>query len=225
MKMNEDGIISELDEITHLAEVRVYSQYAMIKRACDFLLSLVGLIILLPIFILIALAIKLDDPKGGVFFQQERVGKDESHFKMYKFRSMYSNAEERLQELLKHNEAQGAMFKMKNDPRVTKVGAFIRKHSLDELPQLYNVLIGDMSLVGPRPPLVREVAEYTTYHKQRLSVTPGITGLWQISGRSALSFEEMVELDLQYIEERSILYDFKLILKTVIVVFKPNEAY
>ncbi|MGG4021694.1 sugar transferase, partial [Geobacillus stearothermophilus] len=144
---------------------------------------------------------------------------------MYKFRSMVTNAEELLESLLHLNEVTGAMFKMKEDPRVTKIGKFIRKTSIDELPQLWNVLKGEMSLVGPRPPLPREVAQYTEYDKQRLLVTPGCTGLWQVSGRNDLGFDEMVELDLKYIRERSLLYDIRIILKTIKIMIKPNSAY
>jgi lipopolysaccharide/colanic/teichoic acid biosynthesis glycosyltransferase len=144
---------------------------------------------------------------------------------MYKFRSMVSNAEEKLKELLVHNEIEGAMFKMKNDPRITKIGKFIRKTSIDELPQLINVLRGEMSLVGPRPPLVREVAEYTDYDKLRLTVKPGCTGLWQVSGRNELSFKEMVELDLKYIQNRSIGFDLKIIFKTFKVLLGAKDAF
>ena len=144
---------------------------------------------------------------------------------MYKFRSMVSNAEELLENLLEQNETTGAMFKMKNDPRVTKIGRFIRKTSIDELPQLINVLKGDMSLVGPRPPLKREVEVYTQYQKQRLLIQPGCTGLWQVSGRSNIGFEDMVELDLKYIVERSIFKDILIIIKTVLLVFNKNGAY
>jgi lipopolysaccharide/colanic/teichoic acid biosynthesis glycosyltransferase len=144
---------------------------------------------------------------------------------MFKFRSMVSDAEEKLKEILKYNETSGAMFKMKNDPRVTKVGRFIRKTSIDELPQLFNVLKGDMSLVGPRPPLPREVEEYTEYDKQRLLVTPGCTGLWQVSGRSNIGFNDMVELDLKYIHNRSLFMDIKIILKTFLVLFGSKDAY
>jgi lipopolysaccharide/colanic/teichoic acid biosynthesis glycosyltransferase len=138
---------------------------------------------------------------------------------------MVWNAEEKLAELLKFNEVSGAMFKMKNDPRITRVGKFIRKTSIDELPQLFNVLKGDMSLVGPRPPLPREVTEYTAYDKQRLLVTPGCTGLWQVSARNSVGFNEMVELDLQYIHKRSFFYDIKIILKTVLVLFGSKDAF
>jgi exopolysaccharide biosynthesis polyprenyl glycosylphosphotransferase len=199
--------------------------YLIAKRIMDICGALIGLICLSWLFLIVAILIKLEDPKGPVFFKQVRVGKDGKEFYMYKFRSMVTNAEELLESLLHLNETTGAMFKMKNDPRVTKVGRFIRKTSIDELPQLWNVLKGEMSLVGPRPPLPREVAQYTEYDKQRLLVTPGCTGLWQVSGRSSLGFKEMVELDLKYIRERSLLYDIKIIFKTIKIMIKPNGAY
>ncbi|ARZ65306.1 MULTISPECIES: sugar transferase [Bacillus cereus group] len=199
--------------------------YIFMKRLIDIVGSFCGIIILLPVFIIVAICIKLEDPKGPVFFKQIRVGKDEKDFGMYKFRSMVTDAEEKLQDLLQHNEVSGAMFKMKDDPRVTKIGKFIRKTSIDELPQLINVLKGEMSLVGPRPPLLREVKTYTAYDKQRLKVIPGCTGLWQVSGRSNIGFREMVELDLYYIQYRSILFDFKIILKTVFVLFGSKDAF
>lgn len=205
--------------------VNTARSYLVMKRAIDIIGSFCGLVVLSIFFVIIAILIKLEDPKGKVFFKQIRVGKDGKEFYMYKFRSMASDAEERLKELLALNEVSGAMFKMKDDPRVTKVGKFIRKTSVDELPQLINVLKGEMSLVGPRPPLPREVAEYSAYDKQRLLVTPGCTGLWQVSGRSNVGFEEMVELDLQYIKERSILFDTKIILKTVLVLFGSKNAF
>jgi lipopolysaccharide/colanic/teichoic acid biosynthesis glycosyltransferase len=199
--------------------------YLVCKRMTDFVLALLGLAILSPVFLIVAFLIKWDDPKGTVFFSQERVGKDGELFRMYKFRSMYVDAEERLANLLKYNEVSGAMFKMKEDPRVTKIGACIRKCSIDELPQLFNVLMGDMSLVGPRPALIREVYEYTNYDKQRLLVTPGISGLWQVSGRSQLTFAQMVALDLEYVTTRSYWMDIKILFKTVRVVCKGNGAY
>lgn len=204
---------------------KAFSLYAMSKRLLDVLASTIGLILLAPLFVALAIIIKLEDPKGPVFFSQVRVGKDEKPFRMYKFRSMVSNAEELLTGLLDKNEISGAMFKMKEDPRITRVGKFIRKTSIDELPQLFNVLKGNMSLVGPRPPLPREVAEYTEYDKLRLTVVPGCTGLWQISGRNELSFQQMVELDLQYIERKGILYDIYILLKTVKVLFGSKDAY
>ena len=199
--------------------------YLICKRMTDFVLALLGLAILSPVFLIVAFLIKWDDPKGTVFFGQDRVGKDGELFKMYKFRSMYVDAEERLSNLLEHNEVSGAMFKMKEDPRVTKIGACIRKCSIDELPQLFNVLMGDMSLVGPRPALIREVAEYTSHDKQRLLVTPGISGLWQVSGRSRLTFAQMVELDLDYVTTRSYWMDIKILFKTIKVVCNGDGAY
>ncbi|WP_410981426.1 sugar transferase [Bacillus pacificus] len=205
-------------------EVNQNRFYLFIKRWMDVFGSLFGLVFLSPLFLLMALLIKLEDPKGPVFFKQVRIGKDEREFGMYKFRSMTTDAEERLNDLLKHNEVSGAMFKMKDDPRVTKIGKFIRKTSIDELPQLFNVLKGDMSLVGPRPPLPREVEEYTSYDKQRLLVTPGCTGLWQVTERNNVGFKEMVELDLKYIKRRRLIFDLKIIFKTVVVIFKSNGA-
>jgi len=196
--------------------------YRAIKRVFDFFASLAGLLILSPLFLAIAVAIKLEDPKGTVFYSQVRLGQNQVPFKMYKFRSMVSNADELLTELLAKNEINGAMFKMRTDPRVTRTGRFIRKYSLDELPQLLNVLLGQMSLVGPRPPLPREVKEYTDYDKQRLSVKPGCTGLWQATVRNSVGFDEMVKLDLIYISRRSVSFDLYVIFKTLIVFIKPN---
>nr|WP_235680413.1 sugar transferase [Paenibacillus albicereus] len=197
----------------------------LLKRGFDIILAGVGLMLLLPLFITIAICIKIEDPKGSVFFYQTRVGKNEKLFRMYKFRSMVSNAEEMLQKLLAQNEVSGAMFKMKNDPRITRIGRFIRKTSIDELPQLVNVLKGDMSLVGPRPPLLREVETYTPYEKRRLTVTPGCTGLWQVSGRNSLSFSQMVELDLTYIKNRGLVMDTKILLLTIKEIFASKNAF
>ena len=199
--------------------------YRIFKRTFDFVASLFGLIVLSPLFLIVAIAIKIEDPKGPVFYSQIRLGKRQESFKMYKFRSMIVDADKHLKELLSENEVDGAMFKMKEDPRVTKVGQFIRKYSIDELPQLVNVLLGNMSLVGPRPPLPREVAEYTEYDKQRLAVKPGCTGLWQISGRNDVGFSEMVALDLKYINKRNMAFDLYVLFKTVLVFIKPNGAY
>ncbi|UJL24350.1 sugar transferase [Lactiplantibacillus plantarum] len=199
--------------------------YRFIKRVFDFVASLLGLIILSPLFLLIAIAIKVEDPKGAVFYSQTRLGRGEVPFKMYKFRSMVSNADELLEKLLKDNEIDGAMFKMQDDPCVTKIGRFIRKYSIDELPQLLNVLQGSMSLVGPRPPLPREVEEYSDYDKQRLAVKPGCTGLWQATVRNSVGFDEMVKLDLTYISKRSVAFDVYILFKTVVIMFKPNGAY
>lgn len=199
--------------------------YLKTKRIIDILGAALGLLFLSWMFVIIALLIKFEDPKGAVFFKQLRVGKDGKEFSMYKFRSMVSNAEELLDSLIHLNETTGAMFKMKKDPRITRIGIFIRKTSIDELPQLWNVLKGEMSLVGPRPPLYREVQQYTEYDKQRLLVTPGCTGLWQVSGRSSLGFEQMIKLDLEYIEKRTVTLDIMIILKTFKAVFFNKEAY
>lgn len=199
--------------------------YLFVKRSLDITAAGVGLICLAPFLLLLSLLILIEDPKGRVFFSQVRIGRGQKPFRIYKFRSMISNAEDLLGNLLSQNEIRGAMFKMKDDPRITRIGRFMRKTSLDELPQLFNVLKGDMSLVGPRPPLVREVAEYTEYDKQRLTVTPGCTGLWQVSGRNGLSFADMVELDLSYIDKRSFLLDLKIIFKTFGVLLGSKDAY
>jgi exopolysaccharide biosynthesis polyprenyl glycosylphosphotransferase len=216
--VKEQGLLGDKD-------INKKQSYVFMKRLMDIVGALCGLIFLSPVFIIVAVLIKLEDSQGPVFFKQIRVGKDEKEFGMYKFRSMVTDAEEKLKDLLQHNEVSGAMFKMKEDPRVTKVGKFIRKTSIDELPQLINVLKGEMSLVGPRPPLSREVKEYTTYDKQRLKVTPGCTGLWQVSGRSNIGFEEMVELDLSYIQNRNLLLDIKIIFKTVGVLLGSKDAF
>ena len=198
--------------------------YLFLKRSLDILASLAGLIVLSPLFLIVALAIKIEDPKGSVFFSQQRCGKDNKLFPMYKFRSMVSNAEELLEELKEMNEMDGPVFKIKEDPRITKVGKFIRKTSIDELPQLLNVLKGDMSLVGPRPAIPHEVAEYNEYQMQRLLVKPGLTCIWQVSGRNTIGFDEWVEMDLDYIKTRSFLLDLKLIFKTVGVLFGDDNA-
>ena len=199
--------------------------YLRSKRVFDFVLSLLGIIILSPLFVLIAFIIKVEDRKGPVFFKQIRVGKGGKTFYIYKFRSMITNAEELKVFLSNQNEATGPVFKIKHDPRVTRVGRFIRKTSIDELPQLLNVLKGEMSLVGPRPPLPDEVEKYTSYERQRLSVTPGLTCYWQVSGRSNISFERWIELDLKYIEDRNFFIDMKLIFITIFVLFGSKDAY
>ncbi|WJM33502.1 sugar transferase [Lactiplantibacillus plantarum] len=199
--------------------------YRFVKRGFDILASLMGLILLSPLFLIVAIAIKVDDPRGKVFYSQIRLGRGERPFKMFKFRSMFVDADKKLADLLKYNEVDGAMFKMKEDPRVTRIGHFIRKYSIDELPQLINVLKGDMSLVGPRPPLEREVVNYSEYAKQRLYVKPGCTGLWQVSGRNSVGFDEMVELDLQYIQKSSFWFDLKIMFMTVKIMVWPNSAY
>ena len=195
-----------------------------IKRVIDILGGIVGIILTGIITLFLAPAIKLDSP-GPVFFSQVRIGKNGRRFKIYKFRSMYTDAEERKKELEAQNEMNGLMFKMENDPRVTKVGKFIRKTSLDEFPQFLNVLKGDMSLVGTRPPTENEFKQYNEHYRRRLSMTPGLTGLWQISGRSDIEdFDEVVKLDLRYIDNWSLTEDFKILLKTVGVVLFGRGA-
>ncbi|MBB6671713.1 sugar transferase [Cohnella nanjingensis] len=195
------------------------------KRAFDIVMVLVGIVLVSPIMLATALMIKLEDPRGPILFSQTRIGKNGRMFKMYKFRSMVTNAEELFQELAATNEVSGAMFKMRDDPRVTRVGKFIRKTSIDELPQFFNVLRGEMSLVGPRPPLLREVALYRERDFQRLTVVPGCTGLWQVSGRSTVGFEEMVELDLAYIRKRGFWYDLRIIARTLWVMVRSRNAF
>ena len=198
--------------------------YHALKRFFDIVASAIGLIMLSPLFLFLIIKIKHEDG-GPAFYSQERIGKNEKPFKMWKFRSMIVNADKMVEQLEEQNEIDGAMFKIKDDPRVTKIGHVIRKYSLDELPQLWNVLKGDMSLVGPRPPLPMEVEDYTPYDKLRLTVTPGCTGLWQVTKRNDANFDEMVELDLEYINKSSLWFDLKILLKTVGVVIHPNSAY
>lgn len=197
--------------------------YEGIKRLIDVIGSLTGIVLLSPIYLITSILIKLDS-KGPVFFAQNRCGKDGNIFKMYKFRSMIVDAEDRLKDLKDMNEMTGPVFKIKRDPRITRIGKFIRKTSIDELPQLFNVLKGDMSLVGPRPPIVNEVEQYTTYQMQRLLVKPGLTCYWQISGRNNIDFDRWVELDLKYIRERNTWVDIKLIFKTFFVLFGDDNA-
>ncbi len=221
------GINHEVEEKNNhsLMNKNESKSYFFTKRSIDIVFSLLALLVLFPFFLIICIIIKLEDSKGPILFSQVRVGKKNKHFRMYKFRSMVSNAEELKEKLMEQNEAEGPVFKIKDDPRVTNIGRFIRKTSIDELPQLINVLKGDMSLVGPRPPLPQEVEQYSAYEKQRLDVTPGLTCYWQVSGRSNIGFKEWVELDLKYIKNRSIIVDFKLIMKTVIVLFGSKDAY
>ena len=198
--------------------------YLFFKRAMDIIGSLCGIILLSPLLIIVALAIKIEDPRGSIFFSQQRCGKDNKLFPMYKFRSMVSNAEELLEELMEHNEMDGPVFKIKEDPRITKIGKFIRKTSVDELPQLFNILKGDMSIVGPRPAIPHEVAEYNDYQRQKLLVKPGLTCIWQVSGRNSIGFDEWVDMDLEYITTRNLWMDIKLIFKTVGVLFGDDNA-
>ena len=220
---NENKDFTEGIEISKILD-RESKLYLFIKRSIDIICSLAGIIVLSPVFLIVAVLIKIEDPKGSIFFCQERNGQHPNTFKMYKFRSMVHNAEELLKDLQHKNEQTGPAFKMADDPRITKVGKFIRKTSLDELPQLFNILKGDMSLVGPRPPIPREVREYNSYQMQRLLVKPGLTCIWQVSGRNNIGFDEWVDMDLEYIKTRNLLLDIKLILKTVKVLFGDNNA-
>ena len=219
--MSKTLYINEIfnDSITDKSKI-----YYLLKRIIDIIGSLLGLIILMPIFIVVAILIKIEDPKGKIIFKQTRNGKNGNTFQMYKFRSMVHNAEELLNSLKDKNEMNGPVFKIKEDPRITNIGKFIRKTSIDELPQLVNVLKGDMSLVGPRPPIPTEVMQYNEYQFKRLSVKPGITCIWQVSGRNDIDFDEWVELDLKYIRERSILLDLKLICMTIPALLGDKHA-
>lgn len=210
-------------ERNHKKNANVEKRYEFIKRTVDIVCSLGALIILSPIFLIVAVAIKLES-KGTVLFSQERIGRNGQSFKMYKFRSMVANAEELKKKLTAKNEMDGPMFKMKEDPRVTKVGKFIRRTSIDELPQIINILKGEMSLVGPRPSLPNEVKEFEEWMLERLTVKPGLTCYWQVSGRNDIDFENWMKLDIKYVEERNTLLDFKLIFKTFFVLFGDEHA-
>ncbi|MCD7837326.1 MAG: sugar transferase [Clostridiales bacterium] len=203
--------------------IRSHRYYEQIKRFFDIVCSLTALVVLAVPMLLLCVIVFLDDPHGSPIFSQTRIGKDGKPFRFYKFRSMYTDSEARLEELLAQNEMDGPVFKMKNDPRITRVGRFIRRCSIDELPQLFNILRGDMSIVGPRPALPREVEQYTERQQARLCVLPGLTCLWQVQDdRNSLSFEEWMELDLQYIRERSLWLDLRLILRTARAVVRMS---
>lgn len=210
----------------HTISLNVYEQ--VLKRSIDMLGGLIGIILFSPIMLITTIAIKLDSP-GPVIFKQKRVGQNGREFSIYKFRSMHTDAEARKAELMKRNEIQGesgCMFKMKNDPRVTRVGKFIRKYSIDEFPQFFNVLKGDMSLVGTRPPTLDEVSMYKRNQWRRISIKPGLTGMWQVNGRSNIcSFEEVVKMDVFYIDNWSLTLDLKIIFKTIQVLINSRGAY
>jgi exopolysaccharide biosynthesis polyprenyl glycosylphosphotransferase len=212
-------------ELDHPDLERNHLFYEAAKRALDMVLAGLGLLALAPLLAVTAMAVRMDS-RGPALFSQVRVGQHGRHFRCWKFRSMYLDAEKRKAELLEENEMSGGViFKMKKDPRITRVGKFIRKASIDELPQLWNVFIGDMSLVGPRPAVPAEVEQYTPYQRGRLRVKPGITCIWQVSGRSNLTFDEQVRLDLEYARTRSMRADIALLLKTVPAVLLARGAY
>ena len=219
-EFDEDAIAIDYSDVLGKESIL----YSVTKRLIDIVGSLCGIILLSPLFLIVAVLIKLEDPKGKVFFAQERNGRYPKTFKMYKFRSMVHNAEELLKDLMDRNEQTGPVFKINDDPRITKVGKFIRSTSIDELPQLFNVLKGDMSLVGPRPPIPHEVDQYNSYQMQRLAVKPGLTCIWQVSGRNNIGFDEWVEMDIEYIKTRNLWLDIKLIFKTVGVLFGDDNA-
>ncbi len=198
--------------------------YKWIKRVFDIVAACIGVVILSPVFLLTALAIVLEDG-GPVFFTQQRAGQDMKSFKIYKFRSMYKNAEAQFERMQAQNEQTGHAFKIKNDPRITHVGKFIRRFSIDELPQLFNIIKGDMSVVGPRPLIYSQMEECNAYEKQRLIVKPGLTCYWQVCGRARIKWDKWVELDLQYIQDMSLLKDIELIIRTLPAVFGQDGAY
>jgi lipopolysaccharide/colanic/teichoic acid biosynthesis glycosyltransferase len=211
----ENRTEEKLVKLNRKEQLRTKRGYWALRRGQDIFFSLIALLILWPVMLIVALVVFLDDPHGSPIFAQVRCGRDGKLFKMYKFRSMYVDAEDRLKDLLGDNEMDGPAFKIKDDPRITRVGRVIRKVSLDELPQLFNILKGDMSIVGPRPALPREVELYTELQKQRMYVTPGLTCYWQIQPkRNDITFDEWMELDLKYIQERSFWVDWKIIFKT-----------
>lgn len=213
----------ELKLLNRKEQLRRKKWYWIGRRGQDIFFSLIALIVLSPVMLIVAAAIWIDDPKGSPIFKQVRCGRDRKLFTMYKFRSMYVDAESKLEELMDDNEMDGPAFKIKDDPRITKVGKFIRKTSLDELPQLWNILRGDMSIVGPRPALPREVEQYTERQLQRMYVQPGLTCYWQIQPkRNELTFDEWMQLDLKYIEERSFIVDWKIIFATFGAVLKSE---
>jgi exopolysaccharide biosynthesis polyprenyl glycosylphosphotransferase len=208
-----------------LREVSIEGWNRVVKRAIDVAVSALALLVASPLMVLIALIIKLESPRGPVIFRHTRIGKDGAPFTMFKFRSMRPSAADERPLLEAQNEAIGPLFKIRQDPRLTRVGRFIRRYSVDELPQLVNVLRGDMSLVGPRPPIPSEVEEYEDWHKKRLAVSPGMTGLWQVSGRSELDFDEMVMYDIYYIEHWSLSLDFRIFLRTIPTVLSGGGAF
>ena len=226
-----DGMEKEIDygkEKEFENEATIHAEkslgYFTIKRAIDIVGSSVGIILLSPVFLITAIVIKFDS-KGPVFFAHKRLGKCENTINIYKFRTMLPNAEELLKKLNAEQKKEfGINFKLKNDPRITNIGHFLRKSSLDELPQLFNILYGNLSIVGPRPIIKKELDYYGIYKDKRMGVKPGLTGLWQVRGRNDTTYEERVKFDMTYVNNRSLILDIRIILKTFIVVFKGNGA-
>lgn len=229
MELNVKLILSNVNKGVNMQNSILKEQmehrevYEFLKRAVDIICSLIGLLVLMPILVIVVILIRIES-KGSIIFSQDRVGKDGIVFKMYKFRSMVVNAEVLKKQLTNENERTGPMFKIKNDPRITKVGRIIRKTSIDELPQLVNILKGEMSIVGPRPSLPDEVKEFEGWMLKRLNVKPGLTCYWQVAGRNDIEFNEWMELDVKYVKERDFLIDVKLILKTFLVLFGDIHA-
>lgn len=221
-----NGVSTDFQSDGEMIEVRSGIMYRFIKRTFDFIISGLSLILLSPIFLLIAVLIKFDS-KGKVFYKHKRIGKNGEYIYLYKFRSMYSDSKERLEKMLEDPKIRKEWeenYKLDNDPRITKIGSILRKTSLDELPQLFNILVGDMSIVGPRPVIDDEIKKYGSNKDKLLSVTPGLTGWWACNGRSCTSYEDRMKLELYYVDHRSILLDIKVIIKTAISVIKRDGA-
>ena len=204
----------QIEEFEHTFEIHDSQFYLLTKRIIDLFLSIFALVTLSPLMLTTMLAIIIDDPKGGPIFTQTRIGHMGKPFRFYKFRSMCVDAEAKLDALRERNEMDGPVFKIKDDPRITRVGKFIRRYSIDELPQLVNIIKGEMSIVGPRPPLPNEVQYYNSYEMKRLAVVPGLSCWWQISGRNNVGFDEWMKLDMQYVEQHGLFVDAKIVVKT-----------
>ena len=217
------GEIVPVEDLIHFP-IRDALYYRVGKRILDILFSGAGILLFLPLMLPLAILIRLESD-GPIFFRQIRVGRNRRHFVCYKFRSMVNDAEALKEEIGYMNEAKGPMFKIRNDPRITPLGSFLRRSSLDELPQLFNALKGDMSIVGPRPQIPSEVEDYEPWHYRRLEVTPGITCLWQVSGRSSIGFEEWMRLDMEYVKMRSFIFDLKILLRTLPAIIARRGAY
>jgi len=219
---NKSGI-QIFDQADILKAANDKKKYDQIKRIIDIILAIFAIVLFSPLFLLISIMILIDDPNGSPIYVSYRCGKNGKPFKFYKFRTMVKNADQHVEQLLKFNEVDGPVFKIKHDPRLTKFGKILRKYSLDELPQFFNVLIGDMSIVGPRPPIEREVKQYSDYQKMRLSIKPGLTCYWQIQPkRNNASFDQWVYLDLKYILDRNLKLDIYIIIKTFFILFRKE---